>query len=437
MSGSRVFISYSHHDEEWKNRLVSHLGVLERQGRVALWVDQQIRPGDDWLREIEQAMDEAAIAVLLVSASFLSSEFISGTEVPRLLRRRAEQGLRVIPLIIRPCAWPAVKWLADLECRPKGRALSEGAEAVIDGDLASLALEIDALLGGEDAPESFEKLLAGACELLAGNRDAAAALAEQHAAWKRVFADGGGGALAAELTQRSSVDEVLIAVHKAHRASLGRPEVAHTLEQLLALIVPVLYDRQLAWTLPREAGGILLQVPVATATIAEIVMAGLDGRGYRYRPLRDARSFPEGLASVPQVPEPGIDFAGDRAFQDFLGHLAAELVAEEDRRGVRRSDIPQERRDEVLASLVDDELRWQAQDGDGLRRYFLFDSRFARDHGSVLVRLRRSLPSLRLLELTGGDLAGERRLCRPLRDLLYRSQTRGRDAEMGTDGVKH
>ena len=429
MSRSRVFISYSHLDEGWKDRLVSHLGVLEGADRITLWVDRKIQPGDAWRAEIEQAMDDAAIAVLLVSADFLSSQFITGSEVPRLLKRRQDEGLRVIPLIIRPCAWQTAKWLAELETRPKGRAVSEGSAAEIDADLTQLALEIDALLGDAEDPESFEQLLTEARELLASNLRAATALASQHASWQRAFADGGGEGLATEMTRHSSIDEVLIAVHAAHRSIAGQPEAARTLERLLALILPVLYRQQLAWSLPGKPGGILMQIPVATSTVAEIVMAGVDGRGYSYRPLRDRKSFPQGRASVAEFPEPGIDLSGERGFQDFVDHLAAELVAEEDRQGVRRSEMSEERRYETLAGLVDDELSWRVQAGGGLRRYFLFDSRFARDHAAVLRRLSQALPSLRQLELTGGKLAAERRVCRPLRDLLYRSQTRGGGVE--------
>lgn len=428
---SRVFISYSHQDEVWRDRLVSHLGVLQRQNRLTLWVDSQIRAGDDWLAEIERAMDAAAVAVLLVSADFLGSEFIAGTEVPRLLRARAERGLRAIPLIIRPCAWSTVPWLAELEHRPKGRALSQGSDSEIDADLAALALEIDALLADEEEPTGFEELLAEARALLAGNREAAKALAGLDPSWNRAFASGGGAGLAGEITRSSSIDQVLIAVHQAHRSVAGQPEAARTLERLLALIVPVLYRRQLTWSLPGAPGGILMQIPVATATVAEMVMAGEGGRGYRFRPQRNDKSFPEGVASVAGFPEPGIDFGGQRAFQDFIDHLAAELVAEEDRQGVLRRGASDEGRYQTLAELVDGELSWRAKAGDGLRRYFLYDGRFARDHALVLERLRKALPSLCLLELTGGDLVGERQLCRPLRDLLYRAQTQGRTRDDG------
>lgn len=60
-----VFISYSHKDEDWKDRLVTHLGVLEEEGLLRTWNDRKIGAGDEWFEEIRKAMDTARVAVLL------------------------------------------------------------------------------------------------------------------------------------------------------------------------------------------------------------------------------------------------------------------------------------------------------------------------------------------------------------------------------------
>jgi tetratricopeptide (TPR) repeat protein len=148
MSGPTVFISYSHQDESWKDQLVRQLGVLEMEDAYVVWDDRKIDAGDGWRAEIAAAMERARVAVLLISADFLTSKFIRGTEVPRLLQRRAQEGLRIIPLIVRPCPWEAVEWLAEIQCRPKdGKALSsKSRKAKVEEDLSNLALEIRNLL---------------------------------------------------------------------------------------------------------------------------------------------------------------------------------------------------------------------------------------------------------------------------------------------------
>ena len=88
-----VFISYSHIDEEWKDRVVKHLKVLEPEGVLESWDDRRISAGDDWEAKIQEAMDRAAVAVLLISKDSLTSSFILNTEVPYLLERRRTDGL--------------------------------------------------------------------------------------------------------------------------------------------------------------------------------------------------------------------------------------------------------------------------------------------------------------------------------------------------------
>jgi hypothetical protein len=162
MTQPTVFISYSHKDEAWKDRLVTHLRVLEKQGQLDLWDDRRIGAGEDWRAEIEAAMTRASVAVLLVSADFLTSDFILGQEVPRLLRRRDEEGLRVFPVIVRPCTWKRVEWLARMQVRPKdGRPISGGNDHQIDADLAAVAEEVAAIINratGEAIPEGYVPL---------------------------------------------------------------------------------------------------------------------------------------------------------------------------------------------------------------------------------------------------------------------------------------
>jgi tetratricopeptide (TPR) repeat protein len=144
-----VFVSYSHQDERWKDRLVQQLRVLEPEGVLEVWDDRRISPGNDWLPEIEQAMGRAVAAVLLISADFLTSEFIQGQEVPRLLERRRSEGLLVLPVIVRPCDWRGVEWLAKINCWPMdGRALSTLPKAKADQYFAELVAEIRGLFKG-------------------------------------------------------------------------------------------------------------------------------------------------------------------------------------------------------------------------------------------------------------------------------------------------
>lgn len=154
---SNVFISYSHTDNEWKERLISQLRVLEIQGRLTIWADHKIGAGQDWYTEIQQAMGAATVAVLLVSSDYLTSKFVTEEEVPRLLERRRREGLRIFPVIVRSCLWDQVAWLAALDVRPngppKGRPLLDCTPNQWESELTEIAREVGEILAAVTSSE--------------------------------------------------------------------------------------------------------------------------------------------------------------------------------------------------------------------------------------------------------------------------------------------
>ena len=90
---SGIFVSYSHKDKQWLDRVQTALKPLVFNEMITLWDDRSIAPGANWRKEIDTAMAEARIAVLLVTQEFLASSFIHRAELPEMLKRRAEQGM--------------------------------------------------------------------------------------------------------------------------------------------------------------------------------------------------------------------------------------------------------------------------------------------------------------------------------------------------------
>jgi hypothetical protein len=147
MARTKLFISYSHRDDGWLERLKMHLAPLERRKIVHVWSDTRIRLGDRWETEIESALTESRAAVLMISPAFLASEYIWEKEMPHILRHRLA-GMLVFPLITKPCAWRIAPELAELQARPlNGRALSLGTDPAADNDLAEFVYELGSLLG--------------------------------------------------------------------------------------------------------------------------------------------------------------------------------------------------------------------------------------------------------------------------------------------------
>lgn len=147
MPGPVVFINYSRKDEKEKDHLLSHLGVLQHAGLIETWSDDRISAGGDWEKEIYDAMTQAKVAILLVSANSLTSEFILKKEMRFLLERREREGLVIYPIIAKHCAWKAVGWLAKMGMRPRnGRPVWSDGGSHADEDLAAIAGEIAAIV---------------------------------------------------------------------------------------------------------------------------------------------------------------------------------------------------------------------------------------------------------------------------------------------------
>ena len=105
MPRDRVFISYSHKDKKWRDDLVTHLKPHLRDGSITGWSDQQVAPGSEWFREIQSALTNSKIAVLLVSPDFLASDFIHQHELGPLLKEAEQGGVKILWVPVRESAY--------------------------------------------------------------------------------------------------------------------------------------------------------------------------------------------------------------------------------------------------------------------------------------------------------------------------------------------
>jgi TIR domain len=117
-SGNRVFVSYSHKDRWMLEELQTHMEVLVRQGEIELWSDARLRAGDRWRDELTGAIQTCVVAILLISADSLASDFIHNEEVLPLLEAARRDDVRVIPVFVgtgpyQGTGLEAIQWFND------------------------------------------------------------------------------------------------------------------------------------------------------------------------------------------------------------------------------------------------------------------------------------------------------------------------------------
>ena len=114
----RVFYSYSHKDEKFREQLEEHLAIFKRAGLLQGWSDRKILPGNDWRSEIDKNLEKADLILVLVSSSFIASDYCYDNELG-LAMSRHEAGLtRVVPIFVRPTEWRDAPF-AGLQGLPK------------------------------------------------------------------------------------------------------------------------------------------------------------------------------------------------------------------------------------------------------------------------------------------------------------------------------
>jgi hypothetical protein len=105
----KLFISYSHQNKVWMERLVPLLDgfqyddrLLNRPGLQYLhgWHDKELAKGNPWDGEIKRELDEMDVFVPLVSAHFFASWYIQEVELKRAKERFSGGEILVLPILL-------------------------------------------------------------------------------------------------------------------------------------------------------------------------------------------------------------------------------------------------------------------------------------------------------------------------------------------------
>jgi sulfatase modifying factor 1 len=115
----RVFVAYAHKDAEYRDELVKTLKPWLRQGLVELWADNKLLGGHIWDQKIKEALERADLILILMSRDAIASDYIHSVEMKGALERQQQGTARVVPVLIRLCAWKKTG-LGHLQAIPRG-----------------------------------------------------------------------------------------------------------------------------------------------------------------------------------------------------------------------------------------------------------------------------------------------------------------------------
>lgn len=143
-----IFISYSHKDAEWLEMVSTHLKPLSRYYGIDEWDDQKLRTSDRWKEEITKALNHATIAILLFSPDFMASDFIINNELQPLLENAHKGGVKIMPIMVRPCAAFEESGLSDYQAtNGPDKTLVEMTKGEVDRTLKKLYEDIKYFVG--------------------------------------------------------------------------------------------------------------------------------------------------------------------------------------------------------------------------------------------------------------------------------------------------
>ena len=105
----RLFISYSHKDQAHLETFTAHLSPLKHNDTISSWDDRALVVGDELDEELRKHLQSADFVAFLVSAEFIDSVSCYQNELVTTLKRRENENVEIIPIILKSCLWQETK----------------------------------------------------------------------------------------------------------------------------------------------------------------------------------------------------------------------------------------------------------------------------------------------------------------------------------------
>ncbi len=174
----RIFISYSHKDAKYKEKLWRQLSRT-MGGKGELWHDLMIEPGQKWKEEIWTALHQSDMVLFLMSADSIHSDFIWDVELKKTFERHERKEVDFIPIYLRNCNWQEIAPLKEFQAIPRDNKhmISKSLWDSLDTPFAEVSKEIIQRvkqkwqeINNAIIEQNRPKRFAGICEFLKTNQ---------------------------------------------------------------------------------------------------------------------------------------------------------------------------------------------------------------------------------------------------------------------------
>jgi TIR domain len=153
----KVFLSYSHIDEQFRQRFEVHLAPFINHGFLELWHDGKILAGQSWDPKIGEKLETADLILFLVTPDFYNSEYIREIEVPQALLRHQAGTAFVVPILVKGKLW-SFHPLSRLQTLPAHKRPVENGDWTIDDAFCEVTdglRELIEVFRTKEAPTTF------------------------------------------------------------------------------------------------------------------------------------------------------------------------------------------------------------------------------------------------------------------------------------------
>lgn len=128
---------------------------MPEEAELKVWSDRSIQPGETWSDQINRQLKRADVILLMISADFLASEYITSSELQQALAMHDAGETVVVPVIVRPCAWQRFPVISNLQALPRdGKPVS--AHEDIDQALLDISRDIQRIVSSAEPSEGLE-----------------------------------------------------------------------------------------------------------------------------------------------------------------------------------------------------------------------------------------------------------------------------------------